>query len=212
MTSAPPVKKIRVMVVDDHVLMRIGLSSALNSQEGLEVVGEAEDGVEASGMFRTCNPDVVIVDLRMPKRNGIETIQQLNREFRDVKVLVLSNYGSADEIESALQAGALGFVPKNTPLLDLVTAIRHVSEGLLFLPASTSSRLASKITSQISQREVDVLRLIGKGLSNKEIADKLGVTESTIKGHVTHLLMKLGVADRTQAVLSGYKRGLINLE
>jgi DNA-binding NarL/FixJ family response regulator len=212
MASKSADRKIRVVLVDDHVLMRIGLTFALNNQPDIQVVGEAGDGSEAVAVCRDCSPDVVVLDLRMPGQNGIETIGQLCRESTGPRVLVLSNYGSGDEIESALQAGALGFVRKDTPLAGVVEAIRNVHQGIQHLPREASGTLARWISSQLSQREIEVLKLIGKGLTNKEIADALHVTESTIKGHVTGLLTKLGVSDRTQAVLSGFKKGLIHLE
>jgi DNA-binding NarL/FixJ family response regulator len=205
-------EKIRVMFVDDHVLMRMGLTFALDSQPDIHVVGEAEDGAEAVAAYRRCSPDVVILDLRMPKMNGMETIAHLRREFPEARILVLTNYSSGDEIEAALKAGALGFVPKDTPLAELLEAIRQVSQGHQHVPREVSGRLASRIATQLSPREIEILRAIGRGLSNKEIASLLDLTESTIKGHVTNLLTKLRVADRTQAVISGIKRGLIQLE
>jgi DNA-binding NarL/FixJ family response regulator len=212
MPTDHPALKIRVMLVDDHVLMRMGLSFALNNQPDIQVVGEAGDGSEAIGVYQQCNPDVVILDLRMPGDNGIETITNLRRQFGSVRILILTNYGSGDEIEGALAAGALGFLLKDTPLAGLLEAIRNVSAGNQHLPHKTSGRLASKIAAQLSDREMEILRLIARGLSNKEIADVIHVTESTVKGHITGLLTKLGVYDRTQAVVSGFKRGLIHLE
>lgn len=212
MPTPTSAEKIRVMLVDDHVLMRMGLTFALNNQPDIQVVGEAGDSTEALFVYQRCTPDVVVLDLRMPGENGIEAIHHLSRQFGTVRILVLTNYGSGDEIEGALAAGALGFLLKDTPLTGLVEGIRNVSRGLRHLPPETSNRLASKIASQLSERETQILRLIARGLSNKEIADALHLTESTVKGHVTGLLNKLGVADRTQAVLSGFRRGLIHLE
>lgn len=206
----PP--KIRVMLVDDHVLMRMGLSFALNNQPDMQVVAEAEDGAEAVDTYRKHKPDVIVLDLRMPKRNGIETIGLLRQEFGAVRVLVLSNYSTGDEIAAALQAGALGFVVKDTPLAGLIEAIRQVHAGEQFLPPEIARRLAGRISSQLSARELEVLLLISKGLSNKEIGSELGVAEATVKVHITNILAKLGVADRTQAILSGIKRGIIHVE
>jgi DNA-binding NarL/FixJ family response regulator len=207
-----PPPRLRIMLVDDHVIVRMGLSFALNNQPGMEVVTQAEDGLEALELFRKFQPDVVILDLRMPKRNGIETIGVLRREFGAVRILVLSNYSSGDEVAAALQAGASGFVAKDTPLAGLVQAIRQVHAGEQVIPPDIARRLAARVTSQLSHRELEVLTLLGRGLSNKEIAAALDVVESTVKLHVTNILAKLGVADRTQAVLAGVKRGIIQLE
>ncbi|ACB75778.1 response regulator [Opitutus terrae] len=204
--------KIRVMLVDDHLIVRMGLSFAINNQPDMQVVAQAEDGHEAIEVYRQHQPDVVILDLRMPKRNGIETIGVLRREFGAVRVLVLSNYGSGDEVSAALQAGASGFIGKDTALAELLDAIRKIRAGDQVVPSEVARRLASRITSHLSTRELEVLALIGRGLSNKEIGAALNVVESTVKVHVTNILSKLGVADRTQAVLAGVKRGIIQLE
>lgn len=210
--SSRPVTRLRVMLVDDHVIVRMGLSFALSNQSDMEVVAQAEDGIEALEFYRNTRPDVVILDLRMPKRNGIETIGVLRREFGAVRVLVLSNYSSGDEIAAALQAGASGFVSKDTPLAGLMEAVRKVHRGEQVVPAEIAGRLAARVTSQLSHRELEVLALLGRGRSNKEIAADLNVVESTVKLHVTNILAKLGVSDRTQAVLAAVKRGIIQLE
>lgn len=212
MSLKQPAQKIRVLVVDDHVLMRMGLSFALNNQPDMQVVAEAEDGIDAVDLYRTHQPDVVVLDLRMPKRNGIETIHVIRKEFGGAHILVLSNYGTGDEITAALQAGALGFVVKDTPLAGLVAAIRQVNAGEQFLPQEIARRLAGRISSQLSTRELDVLTLVGKGRSNKEIGTDLNLAEATVKVHVTNILSKLGVADRTQAILAGIRRGIIHIE
>ncbi|HEU5080590.1 MAG TPA: response regulator transcription factor [Opitutaceae bacterium] len=200
------------MLVDDHILMRMGLASAANNEPDIEVVAEAEDGIEAIEAYRVHRPDVVILDLRMPKRNGIETIAELRREFGSVHVLVLSNYGSGDEMAAAIQAGARGYVLKDMPLEGLLDAIRHVHAGELSIPAEVARRMASRMLSQLTNREFEVLVLIAKGQSNKEIAATLSLVEGTVKIHVTNILAKLGVTDRTQAVLLAVKRGILQLE
>jgi DNA-binding NarL/FixJ family response regulator len=212
MTTSLVPDKIKIMLVDDHVLMRMGLSFALNNQPDMEVVGEAEDGAEAVETFRRCAPDVVILDLRMPKKNGIETISYLRQSFGAVNILVLSNYGTSPEIAAAIQAGARGFLTKDTPLSDLAHAVRQVRSGEQYLSPNIASRLAGRYLAQLSPREVEVLALIGKGMSNKEVGAALNVAEATIKGHVTGLLSKLGVSDRTQAILAGIKRGIIQVD
>lgn len=212
MTQKNTSAKIRVMLVDDHVLMRMGLSFAVNTQSDMQVVAEAEDGVEAVELYRQHQPDVVVLDLRMPKRNGVETLAQLRREFRNVQVLVLSNYSTGDDVAGALQAGASGFLSKDTPLPILVQAVRQVAAGRQFLSPEVSSHLANRITSQLSARESEVLALIAKGMSNKEIGSALQLAEATVKAHLTNIFSKLGVADRMQAVLCGMKRGIIHVE
>ncbi|HEY3755636.1 MAG TPA: response regulator transcription factor [Opitutaceae bacterium] len=212
MTENSSGKKIRVMLVDDHLIVRMGMSFALNNQPDMQVVTQAQDGVEAIDAYRQNQPDVVILDLRMPKRNGIETIGVLRREFGSVTVLVLSNYDGGDEIAAAIKAGARGFVAKDTPLADLLHAIRSVAAGEEYIPPDVARRLAARIASQLSPREVEVLALVGQGMSNKEIGTKLFVTESTVKVHVANIFSKLQVADRTQAVLTGIKRSIIHLE
>lgn len=212
MTTKSQEAKIRVMLVDDHIIVRMGLAFAISNQPDMQVIAQAEDGNEAIDLYRIHRPDVVLLDLRMPKRNGIETISLMRREFGIVRVLVLSNYGSGDEVASALQAGASGFIGKDTALAALLEAIRKVSAGDQVVPVEVARRLASRITSQLSARELEVLTLLGRGLSNKEIGSTLNVVESTVKVHVTNILSKLGVADRTQAVLAGVKRGIIQLE
>jgi DNA-binding NarL/FixJ family response regulator len=200
------------MLVDDHILMRMGLASATNNEPDMRVVAEAEDGIEAIEAYRQHKPDVVILDLRMPKRNGIETISVLRREFGSARILVLSNYSSGDEVAAAIQAGARGYAVKDTPLDALLEGIRRVHLGEQFIPAEIARRLAGRMLSQLSPRELEVLALIGKGKSNKEIASVLHLVEGTVKVHVTNILAKLGVADRTQAVLAAVKRGILQLE
>jgi DNA-binding NarL/FixJ family response regulator len=204
--------KIRVMLVDDHVIVRMGMSFAVNNQPDMQVVAQAQDGVEAIDMYRLHQPDVVILDLRMPKRNGIETIVLMRRESSGARILVVSNYDAGDEITAAIQAGARGFLPKDTSLDTLMAAIRCVNEGEEFMPPEVGKRLSGRISSQLSTREIEVLTSLGKGLSNKEIGSALNVTESTVKIHVTHIFSKLDVTDRTQAVLKAIKRGIIHME
>ena len=205
-------KKIRVMLVDDHIIVRMGISFAVNNQPDMQVVAQAQDGIEAMEMYRSHQPDLVILDLRMPKQNGIETIALMRREFSGARILVLSNYDAGDEIAAAIQAGARGFVPKDTSLTNLMEAIRRVNEGEEFIPPEIGRRLSGRLASQLSNREIEVLTRLGKGLSNKEIGVALNVTESTIKIHLAHIFAKLDVADRTQAVLKAIKRGIIHME
>ena len=204
--------KIRILLVDDHVILRMGLVTAANGEPDMEIIAEADNGAQAVQAYRLHRPDVVVLDLRMPKQNGLETIQQLRQEFGGARILVFSNYASGDEIYGVFKAGAAGFVVKEMPLECLLEAIRTVHAGGRYIPPEISERMIGRVTSQLSAREVEVLRLISKGLSNKEIGSALAVVEGTVKVHITNILFKLGVTDRTQAILTAVKLGIIQLE
>jgi DNA-binding NarL/FixJ family response regulator len=212
MTTEQQTPKIRILLVDDHIIVRTGLSFAIGNQADMEVVAQAEDGEEAIALYAKHRPDVVVLDLRMPKRGGIEVIAMLKRDYACTRILVLSNYASGDEIATALNAGASGFLGKDVSLGVLLGAIRQIHSGEQVIPDETARRLAFRLSSQLSARELEVLSLLGRGMSNKEIGAVLNVVESTVKVHVTNILFKLGVSDRTQAVLAGVKRGIIHLE
>jgi DNA-binding NarL/FixJ family response regulator len=205
-------EKIRILLADDHVVMRMGIVTATSGEPDIEVVAEAGNGLEAIEAYRRLRPDVVVMDLRMPKLNGIETILALRREFENVRVLVFSNYASGEEVFMAFRAGASGFVVKEMPLESLLEAIRCVHKGGQYAPPGISIRMTNRVLSQLSERELEVLRLVAKGLSNKEIAAALHIVEGTVKVHLTSILLKLGVSDRTQAILLAIKRGIIQLE
>jgi len=204
--------RIRILIVDDHIVMRMGLVTAISGEPDMEIVAEAENGLEAVGAYRVHHPDVVVLDLRMPKQNGVETIQLLREEFDAVRVLVFSNYASGDEVFQAFKAGAVGFVVKDMPLERLLEAIRHVHDGEQYLPPEISTRMSRRVVSHLSARELEVLSLVAKGLSNKEIAAALHLVEGTVKVHLTNILAKLEVSDRTQAILTAVKRGIIQIE
>jgi len=204
--------KIRILLVDDHIVMRMGLVTATSGEADMEVVAEADNGLEAVKAYRLHHPDVVVLDLRMPEKNGIETIKLLREEFGDVCVLIFSNYASGEEVFQAFKAGARGFVVKEMPLERLLEAIRRVHAGEQYIPAEISTRMSGRVLSQLSSREVEVLTLIAQGLSNKEIAARLNLVEGTVKVHVTNILGKMRVSDRTQAILAGVKQGIIQLE
>jgi DNA-binding NarL/FixJ family response regulator len=205
-------KKIRIMLVDDHIVMRMGLVTAAGGEPDMDVVAEADNGHAALESYRQHRPDVVVLDLRMPGLNGIETIRLLRDEFQDARVLVFSNYASGEEVYQAFKAGACGFVVKDMPLERLLDAIRRIHHGEHYIPPEISNRLQGRVLSQLSSREIEVLALIAQGLSNKEIAARLELVEGTVKVHVTNILAKLHVADRTQAILAGVKQGIIQLE
>lgn len=205
-------KKIRILLVDDHIVLRMGLATATLGEADMEVIAEAEDGEEAIALFRIHQPDVVVLDLRMPKSSGIETIRRMRDEFGPVPILIFSNYASGDEVLQAFDAGAMGFVVKDMPLERLLEGIRRVHEGESYMPPEIASRVSRCVVSRLSKRELEVLSLVAKGMSNKEIAAALFLVEGTVKVHLTNILAKLRVSDRTQAVLAGIKRGIIEID
>lgn len=208
-----PKNKIRVMLVDDHILIRMGLITVSQLHPDIELVGEVEEGEEALACFRTCKPDVVLVDMRLPGINGAQTIQSLRKEFGSVVALVLSSYANDDDIYRAVQAGAAGYLLKEMPLPTLVEAIRTVHAGKKFFPPAIAERLADQLRqTHLTERELTMLKAIAKGMSNKEIGNAHNITEATVKAHITNILEKLQVADRTQAVTTAIKRGLIQVE
>ena len=205
-------RRIRIMLVEDHILMRMGLVSATLIEPDLVVVAEAEDGRQALENFRKYKPDVTIVDLRLPGMDGVELITALRQENPDAKILVLTSYGGGDDISRAIKSGASGYVMKNMPLERVLEAVRVVHAGGQYIPAEIAARMSQRIHSDLSTRELEVLRLIGKGRSNKEIGSALGIVEATVKAHVTNIFEKLGAVDRTQAITIAVKRQIIQLE
>jgi DNA-binding NarL/FixJ family response regulator len=206
-------KKIRVMLVEDHILIRMGLTTASQLMPDIELVAEIEEGEEAVECYRKHRPDVVIMDLRLPGMDGVQTITALRREFGHVPVLVLSTYAADDDVYRAIQAGASGYLLKDMPLNTLVDGIRAVNAGHNYFPPGISDRLAERLRQAVpTDRELLVLQKIAKGMSNKEIGSELGITEGTVKAHVTNILNKLNASDRTQAVTTAIKRGIIHLE
>lgn len=212
MQTATAPEKIRILLVDDHIVLRMGLITAANGEPDMEVVADAENGAEAIKAFRVHRPDVVVLDLRMQGMNGLETVQKLREEFGPVRVLIFSNYANGEEVYQAMKAGVMGFVVKEMALDRLLEGIRKVHQGEQYIPPEIAMRMSSRFLSQLSARESEVLQLVAKGMSNKEIAAELRVVEGTVKIHVTNLLAKLGVSDRTQAIVAAVKRGLIRLE
>jgi two-component system, NarL family, response regulator len=212
-TTEPARERIRVLVIDDHVMVREGIVALLTMQGDFEVVGEAGDGDAAIALYRQHLPDVALVDLRMPGRDGVSVIATLHREFPRGRFLVLTTYDSEDDVSRALQAGARGYLLKGASRATLADAIRSVHAGHRYVPPDIADRLLPRPHEEaLTDREVEVLRRIAKGMSNKEIGDALGISESTVKGHVNNLLGKLGVTDRTKALVVALKRGLVSLD
>jgi DNA-binding NarL/FixJ family response regulator len=204
--------KIRVMLVDDHMAIRMGLMTAMGDTPDMEVVADVEDGREAVDAYRRLRPDVVVLDLRMQGMNGIETIRQLREEFGKVRILIFSNYAKGDEVYQAIKAGAAGIVVKEMALDRLLEAIRVVHAGDQYIPPQVATRIGERVLAQLSPREMEVLKLVAKGLSNKEIAAQLGLVVGTVKIHVANIFSKLSVSDRTQALVTAVKRGIIDID
>lgn len=204
---------IRVLIADDHFVVRAGLGTVINAEPDMTVVAEAVNGKQAFEMYRTSRPDVVLMDLRMPEMNGVEAIAAIRKEFPDSRIIVLTTYDGDEDIYRALQAGARAYILKDMVGDELLDAIRAVHAGQRRIPPAVAARLAERMPrSELTPRELEVLRLIVKGKSNKEIAAALFVTEGTVKIHVNNLLSKLGVSDRTQAVTAALQRGIVHLD
>jgi DNA-binding NarL/FixJ family response regulator len=203
---------IRVMAVDDHPLVREGISALLRNQKDMEVVAEASNGREAIEQFRQHRPDVTLMDLQMPEMSGIDALSAIRGEFPQARVIVLTTYSGDAQVLRAMQAGARAYLLKSSLHRELLQTIRAVHAGQKHVPPEVASDLAAHVTDDsLTPREVHVLRLIGRGNANKEIAAQLSVTEETVKGHVKNILAKLGASDRTHAVTIGLKRGIIEL-
>jgi len=204
--------KTRILIADDHHVVRMGLVALVNTSNDMEVVGEAEDGVRAVELFAQLKPDLVLMDSRMPGTDGTQATVEILRRFPDARVLMLTAYDGDMDIRRALNAGVCGYVLKRSTGEDLLPALRAVAGGDRWLPKEVSSRLASrKSYEQLTQREIQVLEEMAKGLANKQIADALKITEYTVKDHVKNILAKLQVADRTEAVTAALHRGIIHL-
>jgi two-component system, NarL family, response regulator len=205
--------KLTIMLVDDHYLVRVGLASIIALEPDMTVCAEAATGEQAVALYRARRPDVTLMDLRLPGMGGSEATLAIRAEFPDARIIVLSVYAGDEEIYNALQAGALAYLVKSVQREELVQAIRKVARGQRHIPGDLAARLAERLSrSQLSARELDVLRLLVSGRRNREIASTLDITEGTVKLHVSSILGKLGVADRTEAVTVALKRGIVQLE
>ena len=204
--------KIRVLVVDDHPIMRVGIAAIIEATPDMTTVAQAGSGEEAIELFEKHLPDVTLMDLRLPGISGVEAIRTVIARHPNAKFVVLTTYEGDEDIHQALAAGARSYIIKGMPHDALVSALRRVQTGGRFLPPPVSRALNSRIpNSDLSAREREVLELIVHGKSNKEIAADLGITESTVKCHVSVILMRLNVTDRTQAVVTALQRGLVHL-
>jgi DNA-binding NarL/FixJ family response regulator len=205
-------EKLRIMLVDDHYLVRVGLANVIALEKDMAVCAEAPTGEQALDLFRRERPDVVLMDLRLPGLSGPEATRAIRAEFPDARIIILSTYSADEEVHAALQAGAMAYLLKSVEREELVLAIRKAAAGQRHLPPELAARLAARQPrSQLSPRELDVLRLIVGGKRNKEIAGSLQISEGTVKIHVSNILTKLGVFDRTEAVTAALRRGIVQL-
>ena len=212
-SNKPTGDSIRVLVVEDHHVVRQGLVALLNVVDGLEVVGEAADGVEAITQFRKHKPDVTLMDLRLPRMGGVDVIQRIRVETPHARFVVLTTYDGDEDIYKALKAGARAYLLKGMTTDELVATIRTVHAGKSHIPPAIAERLAERMgTEDLTIRELDVLEQIVQGKSNKEIGTELDISEATVKTHINSLLSKLGVTDRTQAATAAIRRGIVPYE
>jgi two-component system NarL family response regulator len=204
---------IRVLVADDHPILREGLVTLINRQAGMEVVAKAADGIEAVAMFSRFAPDVSVLDIRMPGLDGIEAVAAIRAVDPDARLVILTSFANDEDIYRALQAGARGYIVKDADGDELVECLRAVHQGRTFIPPAIASKLAQRVGSvELTAREREVLALVAKGKGNREIGATLEVTEGTIKVHVNNILTKLNVASRTEAVNIGVRRGLVRID
>jgi two-component system NarL family response regulator len=201
------------MIADDHFVVRMGLAAVVNTQSDMSVIAEATTGKQAVEVYREQRPDVVLMDVRMPEMNGIDAIAAIRKDYPEARFIVLTTYDGDEDIYRALQAGARAYLLKDMLRDELVETIRAVYAGQRRIPAEVANRLAERMNrTELTARELEVLRLIAQGKSNKIIAADLSISEGTVKIHVNNILSKLGVSDRTHAATFALQRGIIHLE
>src|ERR1700749_228824 len=204
---------IRVLLIEDHFLARIALRSVLNGRGDISLVAEASDGASGVELFRQCSPDVTVMDLRLPGMNGFDAITSIRKLSKTAKIAVLSNYEGSEDIYRAIRNGAMAYLNKNVSGEELVEAIVTVHRGQRYLPPMARDRLAERTSSvELTPREHEVLTCITRGQSNRDIAQQLGIAEKTVRIHVSSVLDKMGVRDRTQAAICAIQRGLVHWE
>ena len=213
--------RLRILICDDHAVVREGLRALITTEADMEVVGEANDGEKAVVAFRALNPDVTLLDMVMPRMDGLEAIRAIKSEFPQARILVLTSFAEDDMVFPAIKSGALGYLLKDSSPDELIRAIRDVSRGEASLHPSIARRLIMELSQPstlpptpepLTEREVEVLKLVAKGFSNEEIAATLVVSERTARGHVSSILSKLHLANRTQAALYALREGLASLD
>jgi DNA-binding NarL/FixJ family response regulator len=209
---APPSTMIRILVADDHPIVRQGLVAILNDQPDIQVVAQVDNGQQALEQFRLHQPDVALLDVQMPQMSGLEAIIQIRNEFPEAAIILFSIYETDEDIYQGLRAGAKAYLLKDTPCPEILEVIRAVSEGQRYISKTVGTKLADRMGRiELSEREYEVLTHMAKGKSNKAIACELQISESTIKFHVANILLKLGAGDRTHAVVNALQQGIIRL-
>ncbi len=205
--------QIRVLLIEDHFLARIALQSVLSGHAQILIVGEASDGEAGIAMYRSLRPDVAVLDLRLPRVSGFDVIIQVRKEFPNARIVVLSNDQGSEDIYRAVRSGAMAYLTKDASGEQVLDAIRSVHRGLRYLPHVALDRLAERMPSvELTPREAEVLTCVTQGLSNREIAEELGIAEKTVRIHVSSVLDKMGARDRTQATIYALQRGLVHLD
>jgi two-component system NarL family response regulator len=206
-------RPIRVMIVDDHYVVRVGLSAMIETQSDMTVVAKAATGREAVTLYAEHRPDVVVMDLRLPEMSGLEATIAIREQDPAACIVVLTTYDGDEDIYRCLEAGAVAYLLKDSLHSDLLDIIRKVRAGEHYLPEPVAARLAERMSrGKLTAREMEVLEMIAKGMSNREIAAKLSIAEATVNVHVSNVTAKLGVSNRTQVIIAAHKRGIIHIE
>lgn len=212
---------IRILIVDDHAVVRKGIQALLATEQSLDVVSEAEDGLQAISQYEEFKPDILLLDLLMPRMSGLEVIRELKGKYPDVKILVLTSFAADEQVFPAIKAGALGYLLKDTQPEDLINAIHQVYQGESFLSPTVARMVLQEVfqpgekplsPDPLTKREVEVLQVLAKGKSNRKIGEILSITEATVRTHVSNILAKLHLASRTEAALYAIKEGVANLD
>jgi len=204
---------IGILLADDHAIVRSGVAQILNAEPGMRVVAQAADGKEAVDLFTLHRPDVALIDLRMPKLDGVQVVEQIRQHFPDAVIVILTTYDTDNDIERALRGGAKAYLVKDVSPQDLVACVRAVHAGRTWVSPKVAAKLVARVTNvRITRRELAVLRLLAAGNSNREIGDALGISDGTVKIHVTHLFAKLDVTSRTEAINTALRRGLVRID